>query len=422
MKNLVYIQEDQLKLFIAEPDDLVLKTRTWSYFFQLYLKEQIKRTFQEDGALASDGRFALMVITERLLQNEAQYAMLKENIQLWNPNATIVYVFQEPISQFPENGYYVPFYTIDPESNLIMTYQEIFESGKIHHFLSRISDILYSIAGILISRTEYPNEAIYLASCDDSMNTLKQLIRKDLLQNGYFVYPETIENTDLESQLTNALVSVHLFGKNPETKLNKAGDLSSHFENKIAAKTTKLRAEKKRTFPATRLLKRILWIPEAGSIRNEKQEAFIEDLKKNPLLNEGAEFYWGSTELLKEAIAHAVQSQSTVRAIQASNTEQLTQLVARKEKSTFKYSDVQPPSETRYTENPGDPNSNAQSHALPDARHHDMMHWLRPEDDFRQNPFQSTDEPRPEQNIEATSETPVVITPTVSEEHSSTKL
>ncbi|MCU0429951.1 MAG: hypothetical protein MUF42_08245 [Cytophagaceae bacterium] len=370
---------------MSEQDDLSLKNRKWSYYFLLYFREQLKRTFQEDEGLASEISFALIITSPRLLAHPEEFEQLKEQYRAWNSEAVPVYLFTEPCTPALENVYVVPIYSIDPESNLLLTNEEIFNQGKMHYFLSRISDVLYSLSGIVFEKMGYTSEAVYLAACDDSLNPLKQLIRKDLLQNGYFVFPDLLAPLDLETRMQQAVLSVHLFAKHLEPVDASLGESRSKYENALAVKVLREKEEKSKKLLGIKPLRRIVWIPEEGSVRNEKQEAFISELRKNKDLNEGADFYWGSTELLKEAIAEMLRRQTTTRATgQQTVVQQI--VVARSEKAIFKYADLQSGTETRYQENPGDPESNAESHAQLQARHHDMMHWLRPADEFRHTP------------------------------------
>jgi hypothetical protein len=134
---------------------------------------------------------------------------------------------------------------------------------------------------------------IYLAHTSPDQNANRDQLKRDLLNNGYNVVPETpLNNTDLntlENQVTEYLkgasLSIHTYGN----------DTSDHSEDKLELIDSQNKICAKNN---TSNFHRLIWLPTNARLNKENQEK-ISLLRKDLELLKGAEFVEAPLELFK---------------------------------------------------------------------------------------------------------------------------
>jgi len=136
---------------------------------------------------------------------------------------------------------------------------------------------------------------VYIAETIADLRPLADQLRRELRQRGFVVYPCEAFPADAAryrefaaSQLRNASLSVHLLGELYGTVLE--GDSRS---------TVDLQIEQAGLLATTGALRRVLWLPESLSPREERQRQYIETLQQTEADQANTELLQISIENLK---------------------------------------------------------------------------------------------------------------------------
>jgi hypothetical protein len=204
-------------------------------------------------------------------------------------------------------------YQLDPIPSEIKEYSSYFSPGAERQYWMEIVDLSYDIAEILFQLKQgstgptvknlFDPKIVYLAEVGHDLSVQRNIIRRELQRNGYTVLPtqalpsvsseiERIVRRDLE----DCSMSIHLIGNNygelPENGSRSVADL----QHMIAAEKSQEASKKNATF------QRLIWISPNLSLTSERQKGFIETIKRDVELQEGAEILETPLEDFKNII------------------------------------------------------------------------------------------------------------------------
>src|ERR1700733_945191 len=169
-------------------------------------------------------------------------------------------------------------------------FDELYGPDSEREFWVRLNDLAYDLADslkILESGPDHvpPKPAVYLAETTADLRDRRDALRRDLLRHGYPVLPASnlpLEKAEIEAflhtQLTRCKVSVHLLGSSYGTIPEGSEESFSVIQNRIAREFGK-RAE----------LARLGWIGGSDPSPDPRQEAFLDNIRNDPGLDEGAD-------------------------------------------------------------------------------------------------------------------------------------
>lgn len=173
-----------------------------------------------------------------------------------------------------------------------------------------------SQSDVSITRSEYcgPGQAtsvkIFLAECSSDMRDPRENLRTELIAfNGYTVFPEHLLPLDSEAEhrenvsslLQECNLSVHIIGDRYGTIPDGPSEKSTvELQNEIAAEAATRSAG----------LKRLIWLPRTTQPKNPRQQAFIEQLQREPSLQAGADLLIGDFEEFRTAVHQLLKAQA----------------------------------------------------------------------------------------------------------------
>jgi hypothetical protein len=200
-------------------------------------------------------------------------------------------------------------YLVDNDTGSVREYSDYFSTEAERQYWMKLVDLAYDVYETLQTlKAEGKQEVrkirrktIYLAETGHDVSIQRNIIRRELQRMGFMVLPsralpysyqefERIVRQNLE----DADMSIHLigsaYGEIPEGSDRSVVDL----QNLFAAEKS-LRAGKE-NFP------RLIWISPPSVNMSERQRTFIETLKRDTLLQEGAEILQNPIEDFKNII------------------------------------------------------------------------------------------------------------------------
>ncbi|HOX83199.1 MAG TPA: DUF4062 domain-containing protein [Chryseolinea sp.] len=201
-------------------------------------------------------------------------------------------------------------YQLDPDSGETKEYTDYFSTEAERQYWMKMVDLAYDIYERLLALKDdsssaevkniYKRKTIYLAETGHDLSVQRNIIKRELLRHGYQVLPnQTLPSNagDLErvvqKELNESALSIHLIG-NAYGEIPEGTDRSVvDIQNKLAAEKSIQAKENKEEFG------RLVWISPNLTLASEKQKAFIENIKRDAEVQEGAEILQTSLEDFK---------------------------------------------------------------------------------------------------------------------------
>jgi len=185
------------------------------------------------------------------------------------------------------------FFRVDPDTGRVRELNEIFGPEAQRDFWLKLDDLAHDVCDLLemLGQTEDPiesnttEEGIFLAETTSDLREQREMLRRDLQQHGYSVYPKrplpSVERelkAAVSEDLDKCRLSVLMVGKTysavPEGCKESLIELQNHLTIE-RAKTGKF--------------SRVLWIPNGLQIEDERQTRFVQRLRLDPGMLEGAD-------------------------------------------------------------------------------------------------------------------------------------
>lgn len=210
-----------------------------------------------------------------------------------------------PLDKLPEEvqaliGY--DFFKLDDKGHP-QELDEMYGPEAEYAFWARLNDLAYDIAELL-DVLETPREAgspkpmVFLAETISELNDERDAIRRDLQRHGYTVLPDRtlpLVRAELEpflrAEMARCKVSVHLLGPVYGVVPEGTEESLTFVQNRIAHDLGK--AGK---------LARLIWIQAGSDGKDERQTRFLEQVRSDPGLDEGADVLETPLEELKTVL------------------------------------------------------------------------------------------------------------------------
>lgn len=201
-------------------------------------------------------------------------------------------------------------YQLDTETGLQKEYSDFFSQEAEKQYWMKLVDLAYDIHDALMILNEgniksevkniYKRKSIYLAETGHDLSVQRNIIKRELQRHGYIVLPKNTLPTklnDVEQEIKRDLeecsLSIHLigsaYGEIPEGTDRSIVDI----QNKISAETALQKKQNKQEFS------RLIWIAQNLKNASDKQRSFIDAIKRDTEVQEGAEILQNPLEDFK---------------------------------------------------------------------------------------------------------------------------
>jgi len=216
-------------------------------------------------------------------------------------------------------------YLIDSESGETKEYTDYFSEDAEKQYWMKMVDLAYDVYDSLINlkavqknpevRNLFKRKSIYLAETGHDLSVQRNIIKRELIRHGYLVLPfQTLPGnaTELEKvvrkDLEDCTFSIHLIGSSygeiPDGTEKSVVDI----QNKLAAEKASKAREAKGEFT------RLIWISPVLINISEKQKSFIESLKRDADIQDGAEILQTPLEdfknIMREELADSIDKKT----------------------------------------------------------------------------------------------------------------
>ncbi len=197
------------------------------------------------------------------------------------------------------------FFELDAETGRVREFDETFGPVLKQRFFERVYDLAYDGCQVLSllkqlreasAKTPDPHRRwVYLATTTSDVADERDRIRRELLERGHVVLPESplpMLSRDVETVVRECLakctIAIHLLGQ-------RYGVTPEDSSESIQALQVRLTAE----LAGKADLQRLIWMP-GGESGDERQLAFVRQVQENPVLHHRAEIIEGNLNLLKK--------------------------------------------------------------------------------------------------------------------------
>ncbi len=200
-------------------------------------------------------------------------------------------------------------YKMDQDTGIAVDYSDYFDTEATNNYWMHIVDIAFDVHESIImltsskkgAKTINTRKCIYLAETAHDLIVQRNIIRRELQRHGYKVLPDhplpsTISEAEkqVKDYLDQCSLSVHLIGTSYGDIPDGTDKSIVDIQNKLAA--DKAGSEGKYEFP------RLIWITPLLRSASEKQRTFIENVKRDSDVSEGAEILQTPLEDFKNMI------------------------------------------------------------------------------------------------------------------------
>lgn len=202
-------------------------------------------------------------------------------------------------------------YQIDSDTGEVRDYENYFTDEAERQYWMKMVDLAYDLYDSLLqlkgdpSKTEVKNifkrKIIYLAETGHDLSVQRNIIRRELQRHGYIVTPnQTLPGnlTDFEKivkrDIEEANLSIHLIG-------SAYGEIPDGADYSIVELQNRFSSEKSQRVGKENF-SRLIWISPVLSNASERQRSFIDNLKRDTEVQEGAEILQTPLEDFKNII------------------------------------------------------------------------------------------------------------------------
>lgn len=254
-------------------------------------------------------------------QNEIQILSKNKRIQQLS-FANIFKVFKYPIDETLiinelKFSFSYKFYTINTVTLEVTQFNDFYGYEEENAFWFGIIDLCYDIYNMIdndpIQINRLDKKAIYLAEVSEDQYINRELIKRDLLMQGFKIFPEKhldTGNTDnLEQLILQSLekseYSIHILGDEPGKPIESLKTNLVDFQNDIASEYNRNAAQQNND----KSFYRYIWIPPDLKYYNEKQLVTISQFKRNLKELYNAEIIETPLEIFRSIIKNHFQKE-----------------------------------------------------------------------------------------------------------------
>lgn len=196
------------------------------------------------------------------------------------------------------------FYELDSETGRLREFDESLGAVMRQRFFERIYDLAHEICGVLktfepatpATAVRPSGRTVYLATTTLELQPERDKIRRELLERGHRVLPESplpqltseIE-TAVKSCLAQSHVAVHLLGRHYGTTPEDGAESVPALQLRWSAESSRAKE-----------LPRLIWLPAGGEIADERQRTFVAEIQDQPQWHFSADLFEGNLTLLKK--------------------------------------------------------------------------------------------------------------------------
>ena len=188
------------------------------------------------------------------------------------------------------------FFKVDPDSGRVHELDEVFGAEAQRDFWLRLDDLANDICCMLEMleasetpggvRTGVENGTIFLAETTSDLREQREAVKRDLQQHNYTVLPTRalpLVDSELKAavreDLAQCRMSIHLMGKSYSFVPEASAESLLEIQNELAIERGKQGGD----------FSRLLWIPPALQIEDERQRKVVEKLRLDPRIQSGAD-------------------------------------------------------------------------------------------------------------------------------------
>jgi hypothetical protein len=335
-------------LIKSEHDGQDQITKDWSASFHRFLELLLTRLSGEEikinvialkdldiESIFSPLTLLIPIISPELLNSN----VFKEEIKLFHEkainkshnsiswNSRIFKVVREPqkghfLLDYLSNSVSYDFYHFDTSTDELVIYDDFTGSSSEKTFWMRLYDLAYDIFKVMDNLRSAENEiatinsdlnavSVYLSEVGADLIAKRDALKRELMRNGYRVFPEKNMPKDLESimkmvkkDLSQCNMSIHLIGSD-YGKIQGTNSSIIDLQNRMA---TEYFNELERMDASIGLnLGRVIWVSGEQQNISVKQRLFIENLKKDSESMSRADLLETSIEELKSFVINKIQ-------------------------------------------------------------------------------------------------------------------
>lgn len=271
----------------------------------------------------------ISVLTPRYLKSEWCSRELKEFCRTLKKSGSLVVgdhkarVFKVvktnvPLDKTPEEiqpviGY--EFFRLD-EKGRPQELDELYGEEAEHEFWARLNDLAYDIAELLdlleAKRGDVSQKpSVYLAETVSALKGERDELQRDLKRHGYTVLPDRmlpLVKDDLEqflkAEIARCKVSVHLLGAVYGVAPEGTDESLTMIQHRVARELSKVGQ-----------LARLVWIKAGPNAQDERQKKFLEQVRTDPGIDEGADVLETPLEELKTNLYERLKAAETPPAV-----------------------------------------------------------------------------------------------------------
>jgi len=187
------------------------------------------------------------------------------------------------------------FFRLDPETGKVRELDEVFGADAQREFWIKLDDLAHEICWLLewierqdggpATKTDDDLGAIYLAETTSDLREQRDIIRRDLQEQGYTVLPlESLPyvaqevTTAIRANLARCRMSIHLLGRNYSVVPEGGSDSLVEIQNELAIE--------RGTWGG---FSRLLWIPDPLEVTDPRQRAVLDRIRVDPRIDEGSD-------------------------------------------------------------------------------------------------------------------------------------
>ncbi|MQA30755.1 MAG: TIR domain-containing protein [Luteitalea sp.] len=201
------------------------------------------------------------------------------------------------------------FFKEDPVTGKMRELDEIFGPDAEKDFWLKLDDLAHDVCDLLKLLPPQPNPApargsVYLAVTTAELKDRREAIQRDLVQHGYTVLPDRalpLAVAEVEAavreDLAGCRLSIHMVGRTysmvPEGGLVSLAEL----QNELAIERA-----------AGGRFSRLIWIPPALQVDDERQRRVLDRLRMDPRMEKGADLLETPLEDLRTMIGMRLQN------------------------------------------------------------------------------------------------------------------
>jgi hypothetical protein len=193
------------------------------------------------------------------------------------------------------------FYHINTDTEQAEEINKFFGKEAEKFFWLKLVDLVYDIHSIINKKSELSEELtvrkekkenyIFLAETGNDLSAQRSIIKRELQSHGYKVLPESsLDNNKgnlaqkIKSDLSRCKLSIHMIGQSYVDYLKEESLSLIELQNRLAVEH-----HQQTELQPNNSFYRMIWIAPGLIIKNEKQKAFIEGLKRDAETVRGAE-------------------------------------------------------------------------------------------------------------------------------------